>query len=221
MAEDSGKPDWKGGALKYILAPLIVGVVVTVAGWAIVQALTKGPSQEISYQISGPTTLFSGTGGLADAIAVMGDEKTNTLVSYQVRVWNSGDVSLKNIGVFMKFDGAKPNFKLYRIANETNPPYEFGVIHVESPDIVSRRFSYDLLNPGDEHKVTFLANGTAILKIFAKADGLHVRQVSNEGGNKKSLFEDVYLMALLATTSAVVMESIPRFWRIYKKKNRR
>lgn len=100
---------------------------------------------------------------------------TSSLFEYNVRIWNSGDVPLKDLPICFVFDTSESDFKIFNATRETNPEYEFGEIEEQDINAYTKRFIYSLLNPNDDVTHTFRTNCSASLNVFAKTEGVSLR----------------------------------------------
>ena len=100
---------------------------------------------------------------------------TSSLFEYNVSIWNSGDVPLKDLPICFVFDTSESDFKIFDATWKTNPEYEFGEIEVQDINAYTKRFIYSLLNPNDEVTYTFKTSSSASLNVFAKTEGLSFR----------------------------------------------
>ena len=165
-----------------LVIPLIVGVVITALAFGLPRLFEK--SKELSYEIVPPTRYFfdPSVGRLTIKID---DEEVSNLVTHTIRIWNSGDVPLKQIAIRCVFEGmhvqySAPGrkFRIVSVGHRTIPELEFGNIEEERINRYTRRFIFELLNPGDEDTLTFHVDdplALAELTVFAKAEGLTVR----------------------------------------------
>lgn len=100
---------------------------------------------------------------------------TSSLFEYNVRIWNSGDVPLKDLPICFVFDTSESDFKIFSATWKTNLEYEFGEIEVQGINAYTKRFIYSLLNPNDEVTHTFKTSCSASLNVFAKTEGVSLR----------------------------------------------
>ena len=100
---------------------------------------------------------------------------TSSLFEYNVRIWNSGDVPLKDLPICFVFDTSESDFKIFNATWKTNLEYEFGEIEVQDINAYTKRFIYSLLNPNDEVTHTFKTSCSASLNVFAKTEGVSLR----------------------------------------------
>lgn len=100
---------------------------------------------------------------------------TSSLFEYNVRIWNSGDVPLKDLPICFVFETSESDFEIFNATWEPNLEYEFGEIEVQDINAYTKRFIYSLLNPNDEVTHTFRTNCSASLNVFAKTEGVSLR----------------------------------------------
>ena len=168
------KSEWWRSLILMVIAGIIVAAVAL--GF---QELSEKDTElkELSYSIEGPITHLEPD--LTGSLEVMiNNISTSYLFEYKVRIWNSGEVPLKNLPIRFVFDTSKADFKIFEVEHDTNPKYEFGEITEqdidEDNDAYSRRFIYALLNPKDEDIVTLWTNSPVFLSVYAKSERLNL-----------------------------------------------
>lgn len=161
--------------LELIVIPLFVGLIIAIFSVVIPWLFEK--DMELSYTIDGPVAYLDQKGIIGTVKVEINDVLTTFLSTYKVRLWNSGDLPLKNVPVRLMFNTKQKQFRIFSVKHETKPKYEFGKINEEDSDRWSKRFVYELLNPKDEDAITFLTNSSAGLKFYAKAEGLTIKYV--------------------------------------------
>ena len=160
MAESSSK--WFRDLL---IIPLIVGAIMALFAFGLPTILEK--DNVISYSIDGPITYLDQL-SIGDISIKVDDVPTTYLFSHKVRIWNSGDVPIKDLPIRFIFDTDNKEFKIFNINHSTKPAYEFGKISLQDISANSKRFTYELLNPDDEDIITFLTNSLASLSIYTE-----------------------------------------------------
>jgi hypothetical protein len=154
--------------------PLLVGLILAVATYAIPRIFEAG--KRLSFSVEKPTNYLSHR--LQGVTVQVNGVPTSDLFVENVRVWNSGSIALKNVGVAFVFNTSDPNFKMLNVSHSTKPEREFGEITQTTPDDRSWKFAYSLLNRKDEDVISFLTNEAVIPSVFCKAEDLIVTQVS-------------------------------------------
>ena len=190
-----------------LVIPLVIGLLVAVFTYGLPKFLDKG--KELSYSIDGPTAHL-GTSSLSGITITVNGVPTSQLYGYRARIWNSGDLALKAVPVRFVFEDAPPGFRVFSVAHTTKPQFEFGTIKEESSDSLSRRFVYELLNPGNEDVVTFVANAAPSLVVFSNVEGVRLKRVDPQVPRdwKKYLSLATTLVAVLASFAGVLLKSI-------------
>jgi hypothetical protein len=174
MAAASASNESKRRFWDVLTIPLLVGLILALAAYFIPRVLESG--KRLSYTVEKPTDYLSERlQGVT--IQVNGIPTTNLFVT-KVRVWNSGSVALKDLGVLFEFNSQDQNFKILNVAHNTKPSREFGSIAQTDVDDKSVRFIYSLLNRSDEDTLSFLTNESVEPKIYAKAEDLKVVPVA-------------------------------------------
>jgi len=162
------------------IIPMIVGIIVALVTFVIPRLFNK--DKELSYSVNLPTKYLD-----QDALGSLNIEingvPVSALYDYKIKVWNSGDVPLKNIPIRIVFNSKEKDFQIFSVRHLTEPAYEFGKITEESIDNKSKRFIYELLNPGDKDEITFLCNKWALLTVHSKSEGLKVNWVKPKKNN--------------------------------------
>jgi len=177
-----------------LIIPIIVGIIVAFATFVIPRGFDK--DKELSYSIDLPTNYLDQETLGSLKIEVNG-VPVSALYDYKIKVWNSGDVPLKNIPIRIVFNSKENDFQILSVKHITEPSYEFGKITEENIDNKSRRFIYELLNPGDSDEIRFLCNKWSILTVHSKSEGLKVNWVKPK---KNNWFE--YASVLLAVIAS-------------------
>lgn len=191
-----------------LLIPLIVGLILAFATYLIPRVLEAG--RRLSYTTEKPTGYLSEhLQGVT--IQVNGTVTTDLFVT-KVRLWNSGSVALKDLGVLFVFNTADQNFKILSVAHATKPEREFGQITQTNPDDRSTRFVYSLLNRNDEDTVSFLTNQSAEPTIYAKAEDLKLVQVAPGRGDRLLRFSSALAgaIAVLASLLSSLFSAVAR-----------
>jgi len=160
--------------LDLLAIPLLVGLAIAVATYAL--PLIFGPKKEITYTASRP--IRYPTEGLS--ISVNGAPATD-LYAYSVTLRNSGNRALSNVPVSVVFKtNYVKTFQIFSVRHNTVPAVEFGKIADESPDAITRRVIYELLNPGDSDTITLFTNMTAEgVDIYARGEDLTIKATSS------------------------------------------
>jgi hypothetical protein len=188
--------------------PLVVGLILALASFLIPRILEAG--KRLSYVVDKPTDYLSQRlQGVT--IQVNGVPTANVFLT-KVRLWNSGGVALKDVGVLVEFDAPDQAFRILNVAHTTKPEREFGSIAQANPDANSTRFTYSLLNRGDEDTISFLTNESAEPKIYAKAEDLKVLQATLNRrallGTSVDISLIVGLIGLLASVLSVIISAV-------------
>lgn len=171
---------------------LIFMFVVTVVAGITVAAITNfvitpqepidtRPEKELTYYASWPQTVLdvSSVEEMVNVSIIVNGTITSSLYSTSVQVWNSGKEPIKNLPiefVFSPFYLEDSLSKIISISYRTYPEREFGDITADETTEDSRRYVYELLNPGDEFTVTFLTFNKTKVEVFSKAEGLTVKE---------------------------------------------
>lgn len=153
-----------------VVIPMVVGLVLAVITFVLPALFEK--ENELTYIVEAPSVYFDKDTVGSLKVQINGI-KTESLVAYKARFWNSGDMPLENLAVRYVFDGfspSDPNFNVFAVSHETQPKYEFGKIEEDASDAKSKRFKYALLNPGDMVTVTFLSNAMGNYVLTRKSN---------------------------------------------------
>jgi len=194
-----------------LIIPLIVGLIIVIIQFVLPYLLKK--DKEVSYEIPLSTT-FINKDEIKDVeikIYVENNE-TKFINIFKARVWNSGDLPLKNIPISYIFNPYKDYsdiFQIFSINHETKPKYQFGKISKLTDDKTQKAFKYELLNPGDEIEVTFIANAPAFLSIYSKSEGMKVKRVSSTSRRDWLQYTTV-IIAMLASLLSLLLKSFDK-----------
>ena len=194
-----------------VIIPLIVGLIVAIFQFGLPKLFEK--DNELSYSLEEPKIhLDQNTAG--DAKVVINNIETSLLVSQSARIWNSGGFPIKMLPIRYIFETSSSKFKIFLVNNSTKPKYEFGNITLTETDQYSRRFVYDLLNPGDEVTIIFFTNIVAPLRVYAKGEGLCIKLIKPEKGF-------LLFISLGAMIGAILSFLLKFFQSVYIKKHER
>src|SRR5512145_436927 len=127
--------------LKY---PLIVGILIAIFQFVIPRIFKD--SKQLTYVIEEPITYIdkSYTGDLS---IIIDSTKTELLCSYKVQIVNTGNLPIKQQPIRLDFDNTPKNFRIFSVTVKTKPDKEFGEILEDRSDSLSRRYTYELINP--------------------------------------------------------------------------
>jgi hypothetical protein len=156
-----------------LIIPIVVGIVLAVIGYSLPKFFERG--KRLGYTLDGPVEAFRADATAGLSLTVDGIPVTR-LFTYRLRLWNSGDESVRDAPVRIVFASA-PGFRVFSVRHATAPAYEFGRIVEETPSAYERRFVYSLLNPTNEDVVTFVTNAPASASLYVNIDGVRVSRV--------------------------------------------
>lgn len=205
-------PSW---LTKEFLFPIAVALIASFTA-GLFTAYFSGQltnKKELSYTIDGPTRYLSDPSLKSISIAVNGQTISN-LVSFRVRIWNSGTEPIDKLPVTINFsDPEKADFAILSTTHETTPRLEFGKIEVIGDHQTRKRFQYALLNPNDADVITILTNAVAKVELYAKERGLKIqREASSDTGewtgdkDLKRYMEVIFVgFGLLALSITIMM----------------
>jgi hypothetical protein len=188
-----------------LVIPLFVGLLLAVAAYFAPRVFEAG--KQLSYTVEKPSDYLSER--LQGVTIQVNGTPTSSLFVTKVRIWNSGSVALKDVSILFEFDPADQTFRILNVAHATKPEREFGNIAEASPDVNSARFTYSLLNRGDEDTVSFLTNESVQPKIYAKAEDLSLLEAAaphRATPIRVSLL--IGLVGLLASVLSMVVSSL-------------
>jgi hypothetical protein len=160
-----------------LVIPLVVGAIL--AALTVVLDRVLSDRHELSYSVTGPTRLIDRARLDGSVKIEVNGLPADQLVLFEARIWNSGDLPIKNVPVSLVFQPDSDGFRIFSVHHSTNPPREFGSIVETQPDGFSRRYTYELFNPGDSDTVTALTNMTSTLSVFAKTESLNLKLVKS------------------------------------------
>ncbi len=172
----SGEQAWsRAWWAEKLIIPIFIGFAIFVVQFVAPRFFVK--EMELSIQIQEPVTYID-SAITQDFGVKVNDQVVTDLLTYHARIWNSGDLPLKDIPARFVFQSTASDFQILRVTHKTAPAFEFGAIKEEDPNNAERRFVYTLLNPSDEDLVTFWVNREAKLTPFAKSEGMALRIVA-------------------------------------------
>lgn len=188
-----------------LIIPLVVGLIVAVFQFGLPKFFEK--DSELSYSLEEPN-IHLDKNTMGDVKVEINDIETSLLVAQSARIWNSGELPIKTLPIRYVFETSTSTFKIFMFTHNTKPKYEFGNITSTEADQYSRRFIYDLLNPGDEVTITFLTNETAPISVYAKSEGLSIKLV--EPSDRKA----IDLMGVVIAMFASMLSMFLVLWQL-------
>ena len=189
-----------------LIIPLVIGCILGAFTFVLPKIFEK--EKELSYTADLPTAYLSAEAVRDLKVEINGIE-TKSLYAYKVEFWNSGDFPLKELPIRYVFNAKEPDFQVFTVRHSTEPPYEFGSIREEGSEGKSKRYVYSLLNPGDRVTATFLCSDGGLMSLYAKAEGLSLKQVDPSGKSSWKFAPIMVAMsgALASALSAMVISS--------------
>ena len=154
--------------------PIIVGLLMLILEFGILSISEK--ELELSYSLEDSKIILDKS-TMENATVEINGANISSLYSQSIRIWNSGEIPIKALPILYMFNMSSPTFRIFVVTHDTNPKYEFGKISLIEENQYSKRYAYDLLNPNDEFTITILTNEEAHQSVYAKAEGLSVKQV--------------------------------------------
>lgn len=207
---DKNKSIW---LINLMIIPLVVGLIVAVFQFGLPKLFEK--DDELSYSLEEPK-IHLDQNTIGDIKVEINNIETSLLVSQSARIWNSGELPIKMLPIKYVFKTSSSTFKIFMVNHNTKPKYEFGNITSTEGDQHSRRFVYDLLNPGDEITIIFLTNETAPLSIYAKGEGLSIKLVKPPERNLFSWI--IIVVSFFSAVLSLTLYIFKDFLYKYKKK---
>lgn len=194
-----------------LLVPVIVGLVIAIFTYVLPKFFAE--AKQISYTVEEPIAYLDKT-SIGSAVIKVNELAVPEVFAARVRVWNSGDIALKEIAVRFDFSTSEKDFRILSANHNTQPAKEFGNILEQGSEGQSKRYVYQLLNPKDEDTIVFLTTAKADLKVFSKAEGLSVKLVP---ANKEREFKwyHAVLGAMLAALLGSIVEVLFKLGREY------
>jgi len=172
-----------------IITVIIATAIGTVIAYYVIQnyiiekeVIDTTPQKEISYYLEPTKTIFD-TSSLPNITVMVENKTTNYLYSSSIRVFNTGKEPIKNLKIQYVLTPqseyiSEPGILL--VNHETIPKYEFGKITEDESTSISRRYIYELLNPGDEFTITFTTFNKSDVTPYSKIEGGDFKKVSFE-----------------------------------------
>ncbi|HSU17344.1 hypothetical protein [Longimicrobium sp.] len=194
----------------YVVAPLVVAIIAAVFTYYLT---SRGKEKaELSYRIDTPSEFLSQR--IQGLRVVLGTNAVSFPVLYRVTVWNSGDVTIKDIPVSLVFRERDSAFSILVVQHQTVPAFEFGPIRDTTAEAIpsgfqARRFVYSQLDPRDLDHISILTDGRGELAIYAKGRGTHV-SVVNQTNRRPSII----LFAVVAMLLSIAATLLPKAARL-------
>lgn len=191
-----------------VIVPLVIGLITAGFGYWLPKFFAE--SKQVSYSIE-EAVPYLDKNSIGKAVIKVNDILVPEVFVVRVRVWNSGSLPLKNLGVLFEFDQVGEGFRILSTSHDTSPSKEFGVISETSQSVHSRRFEYSLLNPGDSDSVVFLTTTNGNVHVFSKSEGLLLKAVPVESRGFR--WYDAALVAMLASIASTLLELLLKIFR--------
>jgi hypothetical protein len=193
-----GGSNWKRDLL---VIPLIIGLVVAIFTYALPKLAEKG--KRLSYTVE-QSVPYLPASRIPNVTVAVGGVPVQQLFVHRAHIWNSGDVPLGNLPVLFDFSTSQP-LQVLSATHDTRPQLEFGKISEVGSTPSSRRYIYELLNPGDGDVVTLLTDRSGKLMIYSKLESLHVSEVkpSERSGWSEYIGGVFSILAFLASFASV------------------
>jgi hypothetical protein len=158
-----------------LTVPLIVGLLIAAFTYGLPKFLAD--SKELSYTVEEPL-VYLDKSSIGNALVKVNEVSVPEVFAVKVRLWNSGDLPLKDLAVRFEPFSLEKDFRILSVNHNTQPAKEFGAITEQGSEGQSKRYMYQLLNPKDEDTLVFLTTAKAELRIFSKAESLTVKPVA-------------------------------------------
>lgn len=126
---------------------------------------------EYSYSLEYPKMLLDKL-TIGNANVEINDVNTSSLYRQSIKIWNSGEIPIKDLPILYVFETQSPTFQILAVTHNTKPKYEFGKISLIKEDQYSKKYVYDLLNTNDEFTITILTNEEVPPSVHSKIEGL-------------------------------------------------
>lgn len=191
-----------------VVVPLIIGLITAAFTYWLPKFFAE--SKQISYSIE-EAVPYLDKNSIGKAAIKVNDILVPEVFVVRVRIWNSGSLPLRNLGVLFEFDRVGEGFRILSTSHDTSPSKEFGVIVETSQSVHSRRFEYSLLNPDDSDSVVFLTTTNGDLNVFSKSEGLLLKAVPVE--KRGFRWYDAALVAILASIASTLVELLLKILR--------
>ncbi len=188
------------------LIPLIVGLIVAIFQFGFPKLSEK--NFELSYSAEEPKLVLD-TDKMGYVKVKINDIETNLLYSQSIKFWNSGGIPIKSLPIRYVYDYGNisgPGFNNEFDTHNTKPEYEFGNITLIEDTPGSKKYLYDLLNPGDEFIITFYTNTKIPIKAYAKAEGLNVKKIEPPKEEARPYWLSIF--AFIIGFSVAILESL-------------
>lgn len=191
-----------------VIVPLVIGLITAAFGYWLPKFFAE--SKQVSYSIE-EAVPYLDKNSIGKAVIKVNDILVPEVFVVRVRIWNSGSLPLKNLGVLFEFDQVEEGFRILSTSHDTSPSKEFGAIAETSQSVRSRRFEYGLLNPGDSDSVVFLTTANGNVNVFSKSEGLLLKAVPVESRGFR--WYDAALVAMLASIASTLVELLLKIFR--------
>jgi len=159
-----------------LIIPLLIGLVIAIIQFGLPKIFAE--DKELSYTIDSPIKYIDSQEiNDVEVEVIINGEPVKSLYVYKIKIWNSGDLPIKDLPISLIFDDVE-DFKIITTMHDTIPKYEFGYIN-ETRGNYSIRLVFALLNPGDADTVTIISNRLSDLNLYTKSEGLSLKLSKN------------------------------------------
>lgn len=190
-----------------LIIPLIIGLVVAFFQFAL--PIISEKDVELSYSIEEPKLQIDKT-NMGDVKVEINDIETSILYSQSIKIWNSGKTPIKSLPIRYLVETSNQNYKIFFVSHNTNPKYEFGNITMVEETQVSKKYIYNLINPGDQFTITFLTNGKKPQNVYTKGEGLNVKQIKPQDESQYNTRLSIFATAVAFFTQILLLVTLKK-----------
>ena len=173
---------------RILLLPLIIsifaGIIVGLFDQGITNIIEK--NKELTAVIEDPN-IYLDESSFNNTTIKINEIEITKLVTYEITISNSGNQPITEVPIRFDFNSENPSFRIINITHNTKPEYEFGKIIKEEINNSTIKFTYELLNPGDQDKILFITNELTEIKLYSKVEGMKFNLITpSQSFNKKT-----------------------------------
>lgn len=190
-----------------LIISIFAGIIVGLFDQGIPDIFKK--NKELTAIIEDPN-IYLDESSFHNTTIKINEIEVTKLVTYEITIFNSGDQPITEVSIRFVFNSENPSFKIINITHNTKPEYEFGKIIKEEIDNFTIKFTYELLNPGDQDKILFMTNELAEINLYSKVEGMEFKQITPPQYDKE-VTDKYFLIIVLITTFMASITTIFTF----------
>ncbi|HEV8359996.1 MAG TPA: hypothetical protein VGR28_06030 [Candidatus Thermoplasmatota archaeon] len=189
-----------------VFIPVFLIIVSSLVAYAF--STVDDAKKEIRYTVGEPFTFDLNRSIVVDAT------RTDAIVTYHLRLWNSGGAVLENVTLDAVFSNTSPNFTLFSWEHHASwhPDSDLaGISHVRYSNLTSR-ITFAILNPRAVDDIQFAASHPAQLALGTVFPGLSLVKVEDGSDGEVPLPWAVAVVAGVSLLSVLLVGKLEKMF---------